>query len=95
MKYFRYFPKLDYDLDDNKQFRQAVDLFRISKVVSSVEDDITFYRYYTIQDGERPDHVSQSLYNTVDYYWTFFLSTQILKIIILIGLDRVKNLMSI
>jgi len=79
MKYFRYFPKLDYDLDDNKQFRQAVDLFRISKVVSSVEDDITFYRYYTIQDGERPDHVSQSLYNTVDYYWTFFLVNTNLK----------------
>lgn len=79
MKYFKYFPKLDYDLDDNNQFRKAVDLFRISKVVTSIQDNITFYRYYTIQDGERPDHVSQALYKTVDYYWTFFLVNPTLK----------------
>jgi hypothetical protein len=79
MKYFRYFPSLKYDLDDNKSTREVVDLFRLSKVVNSITDDISFYRTYTIQDGERPDHVSMNIYGTQEYYWTFFLVNEGLK----------------
>jgi len=79
MKYFRYFPTLDYDLDDNGSTRQAVDLFRISKLITGVNDNISFYRNYTIQDGERPDHVSKNLYDTTDYHWTFFIVNENLK----------------
>lgn len=79
MKYFRFFPKLDYDLDDNGQTKQVVDLFRFSKIITGIEDNITFYRNYYIQDGERPDHVSYKLYQTVDYYWTFFVANPELK----------------
>lgn len=81
MKYFRYFPNLEYDLDDNGDVRLAKDLFRISKLITNSKDNISFYRKYTIQDGERPDHVSNILYGTVDYYWTFFLVN-----------DHIKNL---
>jgi hypothetical protein len=79
MRYFRYFPKLRYDLDDNKSTREVIDVFRMSKVVSSITDDISFYRSYTIQDGERPDHVSLNLYGTQEYYWTLFLVNENLK----------------
>ena len=79
MKYFRYFPNLEYDLDDNGDVRLAKDLFRISKLVTNSKDNISFYREYTIQDGERPDHVSNSLYGTVDYYWTLFLVNDHIK----------------
>lgn len=74
MKYFKFFPKLKYDLDDNKETREIVDVFRFAKVVSNTTiDDISLYTYYEVGDGERPDHVSQKLYGTPDYYWTFFL----------------------
>lgn len=79
MKYFRYFPKLDYDLDDNKTTRQIVDVFRMGRVVSAITDDISFYRNYTIQEGERPDHVSMNIYGTQEYYWTFFIVNETLK----------------
>ena len=32
-----------------------------------------------IQEGERPDHVSQKLYNTPIYHWTFFLCNPNMK----------------
>ena len=74
MQYFKYFPKLQYDLDDNKATKEIVDVFRFAKIVSNTTvDDITLYSYYDVIDGERPDHVSQRLYGTPDYYWTFFL----------------------
>jgi len=80
MQYFRYFPKINYDLDDNKDTREIVDVFRFAKVISSKTiDDITLYSYYQIQDGERPDHVSQALYKTPSLYWTFFLVNEKLK----------------
>ncbi len=80
MKYFRNFPLIDYDLDDNKDTRQIVDVFRFAKIVSSKAiDDVTLYNYYQVQDNERPDHVSQKLYGTPNLYWTFFLVNEGLK----------------
>lgn len=79
MRYFRYFPKIPYDLDDNKATRDIVDVFRLAKIISAIEDDITFYRNYTIQEGERPDHVSTKLYGSQEYYWTFFLINETMK----------------
>ncbi len=79
MKYFKFFPKIQYDLDANGQTRQIVDTFRFAKLVTEFKDDITFYRFYDIQEGERPDHVSQKLYNTPIYYWTFFLCNANMK----------------
>jgi len=79
MKYFKYFPKIEYDLDGNGQTRTIVDTFRFAKIITEYKDDITFYRFYDIQEGERPDHVSQKLYSTPDYYWTFFLCNPNLK----------------
>lgn len=45
----------------------------------SLLDTIVEYTYYTIQDGARPDIISQELYGRVDYYWTFFAINEQLK----------------
>ena len=79
MRYFQFFPRIEYDLDANGQTRTIVDTFRFAKIVTDFRDDITFYRFYDIQEGERPDHVSQKLYNTPIYHWTFFLCNPNMK----------------
>lgn len=79
MKYFRYFPKINYDLDDNGQTREVVDVFRFAKIINNIQDDIQFYRKYDIQDGERPDHVSYKLYESTDYHWSFFVANPEMK----------------
>ena len=79
MRYFKYFPRIEYDLDANGQTRTIVDTFRFAKIVTAFQDDITFYRFYDIQEGERPDHVSMKLYQTPIYYWTFFVCNAEMK----------------
>lgn len=72
-QYFSNFPTIKYDLFFDKQKTDVVDIFRVVKVKKKFRDDITFYTFYEIQDGERPDVVSTKLYGTPDYYWTFFM----------------------
>ena len=43
MQYFRYFPTINYDLDDNKDTREIIDVFRFAKIVSTK----------TIDDGSK------------------------------------------
>ena len=38
-----------------------------------MSDATTVYQEYYIQPGERPDQVSQKLYNTPEFHWTFYL----------------------
>jgi hypothetical protein len=71
--YFQNFPLTQYDVYGDSQKTDIVDLFRIVKVQKRFKDDITFYTYYTIQDGERPDVVSTRLYGSPDFFWTFFM----------------------
>lgn len=72
-KYFQNFPLTQYDMFFDGQKTDVVDIFRIVKVKNQFKDDITFYTYYDIQDGERPDIVSTKLYGSPNYYWTFFM----------------------
>ena len=51
MRYFQFFPRIEYDLDANGQTRAIVDTFRFAKIVTDFKDDITFYRFYDIQEG--------------------------------------------
>lgn len=71
--YFKNFPTTQYNLFFDGQTSEVVDIFRIVKVKKQFKDDVTFYTYYTIQDGERPDVVSTKLYGSPDFFWTFFM----------------------
>jgi hypothetical protein len=71
--YFQGFPTIQYDIDDDRHFIEVVDIFRTVRPKKSLKDDLLLYSKYTIKDGERPDHVSQKLYGSTDYYWTFFM----------------------
>jgi hypothetical protein len=71
--YFQNFPLTQYDLYFDNQKADVVDIFRIVKVKNEYKDNVTFYTYYNIQDGERPDVVSSKLYGSTQYFWTFFM----------------------
>jgi hypothetical protein len=66
--YFSYFGVKDYTLTDVVQ-KKVVDLSQYSTIFSKIADDVLFYSYYTMQDGERLDTISQKLYGTPEYYW--------------------------
>lgn len=79
MPFFQQFPKIQYDFADNGIDTRIIDLFRFVKADEKYFDDVSTYQYFQIKNGDRPDVVSNLLYNTPDYYWTFFLVNDHLK----------------
>jgi|ETNmetMinimDraft_35_1059890.scaffolds.fasta_scaffold54605_2 hypothetical protein len=73
MSYFKKFPKLVYDFNREGVVNSVVDLFRQVRPVQNYVDNFSAYKFYSIKDGERPDIVSQKIYGTTNYYWTFFI----------------------
>lgn len=79
MSFFRQFPKAQYDFNDTGINTTITNIFRYVQADLAKIDDIVAYEYYRINDGDRPDVVSNLLYGTPDYYWTFFLCNEHLK----------------
>lgn len=77
MSFFSQFPFTQ--LQIGNQPKAIVDLFRHVDVNDILASDIASYRLITVGDGERPDNLSQRLYGTPDYYWTFFIINESLK----------------
>lgn len=73
MAYFSNFQKVGYDLDGDGYTAQLTNLTHFSRIGTKYLDDVSFYSYYNISEGERPDMVSYKLYDTTEYYWTFFI----------------------
>ena len=79
MPFFRQFPKTTYDFEGRGIDTQILDIFRFIKVDNAFVDDTSIYTYYQVRNGDRPDVVSNLLYQTPDYYWTFFVLNEHLK----------------
>lgn len=73
---FRYVP---YRFGNSKTFTFVQDLTVYVDLVDQLKDNVSFYRKYTILDGDRPDNLSQKLYGTPHYAWMFFLMNDSLR----------------
>ena len=62
MAFFRQFPKVGYDFQQNGVITNIIDIFRSVKVDTVFLDDMSTYQYYQVRNGERPDIVSTILY---------------------------------
>ena len=79
MSFFKQFPKINYDLFEQGDLRVMTDIYRHVDVNNIAIDPFISYTYYEINEGDRPDNVSQKLYGSTDYYWTFFVINDTLK----------------
>lgn len=70
--YFKNFSAAQYKFGDENYTVKTPDLSAYVDIIDDIKDNLDFYTLYNIK-GERPDQLSYSLYDTVDYYWTFFL----------------------
>ena len=70
MNYFKLFPTVGYDVNRTGTQQDVVDIYRQVRPIGDRLDQLYSYTTYTVQDGERPDIVSQILYGTPKYYWT-------------------------
>lgn len=79
MNFFRYFPRTFYKFGDETTEDVFENLSIYSDVVDQIKDRVTLYQDYNILPDERPDQVSQKIYGTPDYHWTFFLMNDKLR----------------
>ena len=70
---FKYFPVVSYDILNNGLRYTIRDFTRYAGVDSNYLDNLAIYSFYEIPDGARPDVVSNILYGTPEYHWTFFI----------------------
>jgi hypothetical protein len=71
--FFKFFPEVDYTFGDNGSTDRFENISIYSNVVDQIINNAASYQEYYVLPGERPDQVSQKLYNTPNYHWTFFL----------------------
>lgn len=79
MTFFTGFPEIVYKYGNEKDFNRTQNLSVYIDIIDRLKDNSSLYTFYDLYDGERPDQVSQMLYDTTDYYWTFFLLNDNLK----------------
>jgi hypothetical protein len=71
--FFKNFPLTGYQFKKGSNTTTLiVDIFKHVNAYNTI-DDANAYQYYTILEGERPDQVSYKLYDTTQYFWTFFI----------------------
>jgi len=79
MAYFRHFPLISYSFGSGEAPVAFPALNVYLDMVDQIKDEVSAYRYYFIQEGDRPDQVSTLLYGDPQYYWTFFLMNDQIK----------------
>jgi hypothetical protein len=80
MSIFNNYPKVNYKIDDY-DFLTAIDItnnFKIRNIFKTYRG--ISYEPYVIQDGERPDLVSQKLYGTPNFDWIILFVNDIYSI---------------
>lgn len=71
--YFKNFPQNAYSFGSGLPFVGWQNLTAYVDIIDQVKDNIAFYGYYNVQEGDRADQVSQYIYGDMKYYWTFYL----------------------
>lgn len=76
MSYFGKFPITFYQDLEGKN-TSIVDVARRVKVVEDFKNALDFYTTYTVQDGERPEHVAYKFYGNAGLHWVLLLLNDI------------------
>ena len=77
--YFKNIQNVIIDIDGSNNLDKLKNLTAKAKVSNALINNAGFYQTVEVIDGERPDHLSQRLYNTDEYHWTFLLLNTHLK----------------
>ena len=71
--YFKNIKNAVIDVDGSGKFDILKNLTAKAKVSDDLINSAGFYQTIEVIDGERPDHLSQRLYGSDKYHWTFLL----------------------
>ena len=80
MSYFNNFPFVNYKFGNEAGDTVFQNMGVYVDLIDQAKDNSSFYNYYNIQNGDRPDQVSQKLYNRPDLHWTFPIMNDNIKL---------------
>lgn len=76
MAFFKNFPVVSYKFGNNEAPVLFDDITIYVDLIDQIRNEAAYYQKFSILDNERPDTISQKLYGTPDYHWTFFLMNE-------------------
>ncbi len=76
--YFSFFPKISYDLSNNKTEKIVTDLFNRLKVREKVLNELTLYSTYDVIDGDTPESLAYKYYGDTEFHWVILLINNII-----------------
>jgi len=71
--YFKNIGSVSIDIDGSGNLDLIKNLSAKAKISDALLNNAGYYQTIKIIDGERPDHLSQRLYGSDKYHWTFLL----------------------
>lgn len=79
MGYFANFPLKTYNFGNNEPEVLFENISAYVDIIDQLKDEVSYYDFITISDGDRPDTLSYRLYGTTEYYWTFYLLNESIR----------------
>ena len=79
--YFKYFPKLEYDIKGRRRSKYMLVtniLFRV-QFVHGIMDNISAYYEHLIQEGETPEILAEKVYGDPEAHWIILLANDIVN----------------
>ena len=85
MAYFQELPNISYSslLPSNNKIEDRIivkNIFKRSKLRSDIDQAITAFNYYYVEQGMRPDMVAKSLYDDSELDWVVLSTNNITNI---------------
>jgi len=73
MPFFNRFPVEFYNFGNEVEASVIQNISSYVDIIDELKNNVSIYEKYEILEGERPDILSQKLYGSTKYYWTFYL----------------------
>ena len=70
--FFRNFPLAEYKFGNEETTALFQNISAYINIIDELKDDVAFFNTLHIAEGERPDTLSFKLYETTEFYWTFY-----------------------
>lgn len=77
MSYFTFLPNTEYTVQSDSSTKIVKNILARAKIVDAMRSLASAYAEYTIEDGERPEHIAHRVYGRADYHWIILLFNEI------------------
>ena len=82
MTYFRELPNISYvsllpNQNRSDERIEVKNLFRRAKLRTDIDQSVTAFDYYQVQDNERPDIIAQKIYENPELDWVIMITNNI------------------